>query len=723
MKYFSGKKIYLWLVLGAGLALLIDYWKTLPDYPIWASYPQQEYRNLALKPKSVDGKYGYANGSGEIIISARYDEVAPENSFFFMGKSPAWVKLNGKYGYIDREGKEVTPLRFDFVEDFDYFGLAKVRVGDKWGWVNRRGKEVIPPRFDETGSFLGYVSISVKDKAEPPGYGLLWLLNISPALFREYCCQTKVRIGKKWGYINIRGKEIVPPRFDEVYDNKKLVGDEVLALVREGDRWFWINHAGKEVTPSYLAVNNPKPKEFNGKFAYVDERGLIVIPPRFNRAQYFRDGWALAMPDDQWLAINAKGEVIETPESLVGRVTLTKFQRYGKFGYCSGSRSSCEIMIQPRFDAAYDFAANDRARVMMNGKWGYINSMGKEVIPLRFDYALGFFADDLAAVQFDGKWGYINARGETIISPRFDMAEKSEVKGFSKVMANGRYGWVSAEGKIIEPRFDEIYENNNTNYDILAMVRQGDRWFWIDKNGEESAPAYCNTEEACKLKLSPFSRRIGASYKEVGYGYYEEDHDLDNMNRMYVILPQFEKGSEFGSNGLAKVKKGGWGYINLRGETVVPLRYDEIGEFAPNGLARIMVNSRYGYVDTKGKEIIPPRFYEVHPFGPQGLTLVLDNKGKYGWLNTQGEAEIPARFDVADDFDANGLAKVSVRGKYGLINTLGEMVVPLRFDAIYGFAESGMAIVKLDGKYGYINAQGQEVIPPQFDEVETVAED
>jgi hypothetical protein len=710
MKLFSGKTIYLWLVLAAGLAVLIDYWQTLPDYPIWAGYDRSEYSNLVLRPKSIEGKYGYANGAGEMIIPPRYEKVEPENTYFFMGKSPAWVKLEGKYGYIDRKGKEVTPARFDAVEEFDYFGMAKIRVGDKWGWINRRGKEVIPPRFDEAGSFLGYSS---RVSNERPSYGLLWLLNISPALFNEYCCQTKVRIGEKWGYINIRGKEIVPPRFDEVYDNKKLVGDEVLALVREGEKWFWIDHAGKEMVPSYLAgVKQPKPKEFNGKFAYVDDRGLIIIPPLFNKAEYFNDEWALAMPDDQWVAINAKGDVIEQPSerTVYYHRSLKTFERDGKFGYChvlhSGHYTSpCEIIIQPRFDAAYDFTTNDRARVKIDGKWGYINSMGKEVIPFRFEDAQGFFSNDLAAVKLDGKWGYINAKGDIIISPRFDTVVKSEVRGFARVMVDGRYGWISAEGKLIEPRFDAIYENDDDDYDILAMVRQGDRWFWLDKKGEESVPSYCNPGEACELKLGG-----GGIRGEGHYGYFIG-------KGLYVIPQQFDAAFKFGSNGLAKVRKGGWGYINVRGEAVVPLRYDEIGDFSLNGLARIMRGGQYGYVDIRGKEIIPPDFDEVRAFGAQGLVLVKSAE-KYGWFNIKGEAVIPVRFDDAEDFDDNGLARVGIKGKYGLVNSQGETVTPLRFDAIYGFAPSGMAIVKLDSKYGYINAQGEEVIPPQFDEVE-----
>ena len=679
MKFLSRKKKYWWLALAAGLVILIDYWKTLPDYPLFVSYNDQEYRAKVLFPKSVDGKYGYVNFAGEMVVLPRYDEVAPKNAFFFMGKEPALVKLDGKYGYIDRKGKEVTPIHFDNASGFDSSGKAKVRVGNKWGWINRRGKEVIPLRFDEAGDFTGCSAVIIGNR---PSYGILWLLNIDLSVFSNNYCRAKVRIDDKWGYINFRGKEVIPVRFDEIHDDKKHVGNDPL-LVREGDRWFWVdNNTGKEITSSHLAdAQNPKISleslevfSRSGKWGYHtwNYKGFYdeVIPPRFDAAYAFTaNNRARVMLDGKWGFINSDGKEL----------------------------------IPLRFDALVSFDTKGLARVQLNGKWGYINSDGKEVIPMRFDAARDFDTNGLAVIMQNGKLGYINTKGETVISPRFDAVERSASHGFAKVMVGGRYGWVNGGGQIIEPRFDEVYEYGGSEYNILAMVRQGKRWFWLDRKGEETVSSWCNTGDVCELH--PVS--IGSK----GYNGY--------INRgLLVIPPVFYAASEFGSNGLAKVRNiSWWGYINIKGETVVPLRYDGIDDFSENGLARIMLDEKYGYVNLKGKEIIPPKFDEVNAFGSQGLSLV-KGEGKYGWFNMQGEAIIPVRFDDVEDFDDNGLAKVGIKGKYGFVNSRGETVTPLRFDAIYGFAESGMAIVKLDGKYGYINAQGQEVIPPQFDEVE-----
>jgi hypothetical protein len=61
----------------------------------------------------------------------------------------------------------------------------------------------------------------------------------------------------------------------------------------------------------------------------------------------------------------------------------------------------------------YDDAGTFReglAVVQKNGKYGYINREGVEVVPCVYDGAWGF-SEGLARVRKNGKWGYINREG------------------------------------------------------------------------------------------------------------------------------------------------------------------------------------------------------------------------------------------------------------------------------------------------------------------------
>ena len=65
----------------------------------------------------------------------------------------------------------------------------------------------------------------------------------------------------------------------------------------------------------------------------------------------------------------------------------------------------------PRYKNAGSFSEGLAPVQANNGRWGYIDSSNRWVIPPRFDDAKEFKAGR-AAVMVNGKWGYINKRGD-----------------------------------------------------------------------------------------------------------------------------------------------------------------------------------------------------------------------------------------------------------------------------------------------------------------------
>ena len=60
------------------------------------------------------------------------------------------------------------------------------------------------------------------------------------------------------------------------------------------------------------------------------------------------------------------------------------------------------------------------AAVKKDGKWGYINTKGEQIVECKFDDACDF-SEGFAWVKKDGKWGYINTKGCSVI---FDESKK-----------------------------------------------------------------------------------------------------------------------------------------------------------------------------------------------------------------------------------------------------------------------------------------------------------
>ena len=62
------------------------------------------------------------------------------------------------------------------------------------------------------------------------------------------------------------------------------------------------------------------------------------------------------------------------------------------------------------------------AAVCKDGKWGFLDKNGQEVLPFAWDNARSF-SEGVAAVERDGLWGYISLRGEIAVPLQYTGAK------------------------------------------------------------------------------------------------------------------------------------------------------------------------------------------------------------------------------------------------------------------------------------------------------------
>jgi hypothetical protein len=132
-----------------------------------------------------------------------------------------------------------------------------------------------------------------------------------------------------------------------------------------------------------------------------------------------------------------------------------------------------------------------------NGKWGFIDQTGKEVIPCKYDNSRSF-SEGLASVELNGKWGFINKTGNEIISLKYDNAD-SFFDGLAIVTLNDKCGFINKTGKpVIQYKYDEVSSFVNGIAEV-SLIKRDFKTFdvkkmWIDKQGNE----YASKEEALK---------------------------------------------------------------------------------------------------------------------------------------------------------------------------------------------------------------------------------
>uniref|UniRef100_UPI000479C156 WG repeat-containing protein n=1 Tax=Butyrivibrio proteoclasticus TaxID=43305 RepID=UPI000479C156 len=163
--------------------------------------------------KGKNGKYGYIDINGDIVISEIYDTafdfndgVAPVyvngRSFFIDTKGTEVIDIDGyifsegftvvrnddrKYAYFDKSGKALTDYSFDFANEFEN-GYASVEIDGLYGCIDHSGNFVIEPSFKFLGGFSDNGLASAKDEND---------------LF---------------GFVNNKGEWVIEPKYKTIYD-------------------------------------------------------------------------------------------------------------------------------------------------------------------------------------------------------------------------------------------------------------------------------------------------------------------------------------------------------------------------------------------------------------------------------------------------------------------------------------------------------------------------
>jgi len=217
-----------------------------------------------------------------------------------------------------------------------------------------------------------------------------------------------------------------------------------------------------------------------------------------------------------------------------------------------------------------------------------------------------------------------------------------------------------------------------------------------------------------------------------------------NLKGQEIIPVEFDDIKSF-SEGLIAVNKGAkkveyekvggkWGYYNLKGEQVIPLKYDYAESFK-EGLAPVRLNGTFGYINKQDKLIIPFQYQDAQSFSEELSGVKLN--GKWGFIDKSGSMIIPPNFDDVRPFN-NGLSIVfrktleyeyeddgytytEIEGKYGLINKKGELLLETIYDYIGDF-KNGFAKIELERKQGFIDLNGEISIPIIYDKVEDFSE-
>ena len=104
-------------------------------------------------------------------------------------------------------------------------------------------------------------------------------------------------------------------------------------------------------------------------------------------------------------------------------------------------------------------------------------------------------------------------------------------------------------------------------------------------------------------------------------------------------------------------------FIDWGGNTVITTsNYEDVKDFS-DGLAGVQLNDKWGFINLKGEQIIPALFNATGNFSED--ICAVQSGEKWGYIDKKGKWIIEARFDYAQNF-TGGLARIQMNSKFGL---------------------------------------------------------
>lgn len=401
------------------------------------------------------------------------------------------------------------------VEDFHYgMAVAQKKLpngepGEYWGVVDEEGKVRIAFKYRS----LRYVdNLNDEDNLyvcrTDRGYGFV-STSSGEILSTTYSDLTyvdgerwSVRRNGKMGIVKVgeanesfRVETIIPCEYDQV----QAGDDDKYYLVTNGPLHGLLDWDGKTIIACvYNDIDLNKYVVFfsvkrNGQKGLVSRTGEELVPCAFDDCGVIDEHFLWTRKDNTYGIYSSEGEKVQPCKfssffiyegkkkkevSLSDFAQLDRRQHPDLYAVVSGKVGTLDSKnFTTKLPCAYDYLSDFAPRMKitngvfteqrlavcrLNGKYGIVNSEGKQIQPMGFDELRNDVSDpsskelpDMGSardlhIRIGDKWGILTANGEQLAEVKFDSVGVFH-DGLAVVKAAERYGYIDRSGAIVIP--------------------------------------------------------------------------------------------------------------------------------------------------------------------------------------------------------------------------------------------------------------------------------
>ncbi len=543
----------------------------------------------------------------EMEFHYKIEEIKEYNYFILVS--------NEKYGVIDKNGKVIIEAKYEAVQIPNPSKPIFVCVKQ----YNQDTKEYDTVVYNDQNEeiFTNYKNVQA----------IAIFTNINSTPYEKNILTYKEN--GKYGLINLKGKQITKPIYDEI---SSINYKEGTFLVKQNELEGIINMKGKVIIKcEYASVSSDN--YFNEK----DDKG-IGQPAGFIVNKKTDNGYRYGY-------INYRGTTIINPRytqlGRVAEITNDKSLYFVAFkdGQAGLLKNNKEILNYEYEDIQYN-VLSDIFVVQRNGKYGAVNREGTTILYPEYStiYTAGVY---LNATKDDGKTYIYDLNGNLIETNAVSKTKTDNPNYYITVDKDNIYRVVDKDDNVV---IDKDYSYIEYLFENYFIVTRDYKNGIIDSNGQS----------VIELKYDNISRINDTDILRMETNQTIELYDL-NMKKIAsmqnAVLQQIKENEEywmfysnmdfkyihksgkiataqeiFPTNTLfAKNINGKWGFADKNGNIKVQNNYELVTDFNKYGYASIKKDGKWGSINING-EIVQEPIYELKWSMPEFI-------GKYYRIN------------------------------------------------------------------------------------------
>jgi hypothetical protein len=404
--------------------------------------------------------------------------------------------------------------------------------------------------------------------------------------------------------------------------------------------------------------------------------------------------WGLARTDGSWL-VEPKFEQAGALTDGLARVVIN-----GKIGFIDRTGN---FAVEPVFDKAWEFRPGvGRTSAERDGIVGAIDKAGSWVFQTnyqRVDLALHWKTDSKSGTVFgwnfkkNDRWGLLNLDGRVVLDADFDQTiHYCADSGRLDAYKNKEWFYFKADGRPLQPTDGRLV--NAPCGGVLYTLKIGDKFGLVDADSRPLTPVHFDAV----IPVGPDVRnvKIDGKWGRIGPGGH------------WLLEPRFDYVSG-GTDIFVASIDGKRGFMRSDGSWLIEPQFDAAAWRRNSETAFVTVSGTTGVLRLADQSwVVRPRPGVMCDINN---AIVLQTGGTRAILSRNGETWVDIgaeRVGVNLDF---GLLTFLKNGKWGLVDTGGQVMVEPQFDEPVYFSPSlrGVAWAKRDGRSCAIDRRGQPV--------------